>query len=321
VDERISGGRPRGWDSRPVGRWLVVPVRGGLASRHDEALVRRPYTAAVAYTSAEEEWRALLTGTHPGAQRLRRMFRGLPSPPRCKLCYSPFAGIGGFVLRPVFGRWERNSQLCKNCMASLTKMGVGGAEVELTLLFVDIRGSTALGERLRPAEFSALLGSFYRLAAAAIIDADGIVDKFVGDEAIGLFIPGFAGPEHAAKAIAAGRAILEAAGRPDATANGPIPVGGGLQTGIAYVGTLGSSERISDFTALGDPVNTTARLASLADAGELLVSVAAAERAGLDISALERRSVEVRGREAGLDVVSLRATAVPATNEIGVDVA
>jgi len=271
--------------------------------------------------SAEENWQALLTGTHPGAQRLRRWFRGVPSPPRCKMCYSPFAGVGGFVLRPWFGPWERNSQLCKNCMAGLMKLGVGGAEVELSLLFVDVRGSTALGERLRPAEFSALLGSFYRLAAEAIIDADGIVDKFVGDETIGLFIPGFAGAEHAAKAIAAGRAILEAAGQPDATAHGAIPVGGGVHTGIAFAGTLGSSERISDFTALGDAVNTTARLASLAQAGELLVSIAAAERATLDISGLEPRTVEVRGREAGLDVVSLRATEAQSSIGVGVDVA
>ena len=91
--------------------------------------------------------------------------------------------------------------------------------------------------------------------------------------------------------------------------------------GPAYVGTLGSSERISDFIALGDPVNTTARLASLAEAGELLVSVAAAERANLDISGLSLRTVEVRGREAGLDVVSLRVDEVPMTGDVGVDIA
>jgi Adenylate cyclase, family 3 (some proteins contain HAMP domain) len=194
-------------------------------------------------------------------------------------------------------------------MASLTKHGVAGAEVPLSLLFADIRGSTGLGERLRPAEFSALLGGFYRVAADAIVASDGVVDKFVGDEAIGLFIPGFSGSDHAAKAIQAGRAILEAAGKSDASPNGPIPVGAGVHTGIAYVGTLGSSEQISDFTALGDAVNTTARLASVAAAGELLVSVAAGDLAALDTSGLERRTVEVRGRESDLEVYSLRTRA------------
>lgn len=271
----------------------------------------RIYTPGVVISNPEEEWRALLTGDHSGVRQLRRMFGRVPSPPRCKMCHAPFEGIGGFFLGPVFGPWERNAQLCKNCMRSLMKRGVGGAEIELSLLFADIRGSTGLGERLRPAEFSSILTAFYRLAAAAIVANEGVVDKFVGDEAIGLFIPGFSGVDHAAKAIAAGRAILEAAGRTDASPSGAIPVGAGVHTGIAYVGSLGSSEQISDFTALGDSVNTTARLASLAEAGELLVSAVTSERSGLDTTSLERRAVDVRGRKAALEVYRLRTNETP----------
>jgi adenylate cyclase len=264
------------------------------------------YTSAVASVDREEEWRSLLTGEHKGLQSMRRGFRNLPSPPRCKMCLAPFSGVGGFLLKPWFGPWERNAQLCKSCLGTLVKTGVGGAEVPLSLLFADIRGSTALGERLRPVEFSALLNSFYRLAAAAITSNDGIVDKFVGDEAIGLLLPAFAGWGHATKAVDAGRALLEACGRSDASSHGRIPVGAGVHTGVAYVGTFGSSEQISDFTALGDAVNTTARLASLATAGELLVSVATADLGKLDLEGLERRTVEVRGRESDLDVYSVR---------------
>ncbi len=248
----------------------------------------------------------MLSPDNPSAIALRRVFRRIPSPPRCKMCHAPFKGVGGFVLRPWFGPWEKNPQLCKSCIGALAKQGPGGAEIELSLLFADIRGSTAIGERLRPAEFSALLHAFYRIAAQAITDDEGIVDKFVGDEAIGLFIPGFAGRDHAAKAIAAGRALLAAVARGDASPDGPIPVGAGIHTGTAYVGSVGSSDEISDFTALGDVVNTTARLASLAGAGELLVSTGSAGQAGLDVAELEQRSVDVRGREAGLEVVVLR---------------
>ncbi len=112
--------------------------------------------------------------------------------------------------------------------------------------------------------FSALLHEFYAIAAAAISEDDGVVDKFVGDEAIGLFIPGYAGLDHASKAIAAGRRLLADVGTAGASTEGPIPVGAGVHTGIAFVGTVGSSTEISDFTALGDPVNTTARIAQLA---------------------------------------------------------
>ncbi len=254
----------------------------------------------------EDQWRAMLAGESPDPQRLRQAFRRIPSPPRCKMCHAPFGGLGGFVLRPWFGPWEKNPQLCKACIGALTKQGPGGAEVEISLLFADIRGSTGIGERLRPAEFSALLHVFYRLAAAAIADHEGIVDKFVGDEAIGLFIPGFAGADHAALAVEAGRDLLIAAGRPEATASGPIPVGAGVHSGVAYVGSVGSSGEISDFTALGDVVNSTARLASLAGAGELLVSADTAQRARVAGDDLERRTVDVRGREKGLEVVVVR---------------
>ena len=238
---------------------------------------------------------------------MRRGLGNLPSPPRCKLCLAPFGGIGGFLLKPWFGPWERNAQLCKSCIGSLIKLGVGGAEVPVSLLFADIRGSTALGERLRPADFSALLNDFYRLAAQAITSNDGIVDKFVGDEAIGLYLPAFTGPNHAAKAIAAGRALLVAAGDTEASRQGAIPVGAGVHTGVAYVGSFGSSEQISDFTALGDAVNTTARLASLAAAGELLVSVDAADLGQVDATGWARRTVDVRGRESRLEVYSIAA--------------
>jgi adenylate cyclase len=263
----------------------------------------------MAYETPEEEWRAILTGQHEGMLKLRATFRGLPSAPRCKLCYAPFKGLGGLMLGHWFGSWERNPQLCKNCMKHLTKQGIGGAEVEISLMFADIRGSTGLGERLKPAEFTALLNSFYRLAVDSIIDNDGVVDKFVGDETIGLFIPAYSGPDHARKAVSAARSLLERAGRQDASSEGPIPVGAGVHTGVAFVGTVGSSNEISDFTALGDPVNTTARLASSASAGELLVSVAAGQRAGLELESLERRTVDVRGREATLDVVAIQVTA------------
>jgi len=257
--------------------------------------------------STEEEWRALLTGEHRGMLALRRRFGRLPSPPRCKLCYAPFRGVGGALLKPWFGPWERNPQLCKNCMKALAKRGIGGAEVEISMLFVDIRGSTGLGERLGAPAFAALLTAFYRLAADAIVGTEGVVDKFVGDEAIGLYIPSYSGRDHALKAIEGGRRLIAATARSDASAAGPIPAGGGVHTGTAYVGTLGSSEEISDFTALGDSVNTTARLASVAGPGELLVSLAAAEHASLDTAGLDRRTVQVRGREATLDVYALRS--------------
>ena len=75
----------------------------------------------------------------------------------------------------------------------------------------------------------------------------------------------------------------------------------GIHTGVAFAGTVGEGDAV-DFTALGDTVNAAARIAGMAAAGELLVSETTAEAAGLDTSSLERRTLELRGREQPVDV-------------------
>jgi adenylate cyclase len=82
-----------------------------------------------------------------------------------------------------------------------------------------------------------------------------------------------------------------------------VPVGAGVATGKAWVGAIGDERRM-DITALGDPVNTTARLAAVARAGEVLVTVEAAESAGLD-RAIEPRDIELKGKQSPTRVVSL----------------
>ena len=145
-----------------------------------------------------------------------------------------------------------------------------------------------------PEEFSRLLARFYGTAAEVIDEYDGIVDKFVGDGAVALFLPGFAGSDHAGQAIAAARGIVEQTG------NDGIPVGAGVHTGTAFVGAVGEGDA-RDFTALGDTVNTTARLSSLAEAGEILISADAAISGGIETTGLERRTLELRGRNQRLD--------------------
>src|SRR3954471_14771895 len=185
------------------------------------------------------------------------------------MCAAPFSGPGAPLMRAMGrGRWPKNPNYCGICETWL-EAHRGGAEVELTFMFADIRGSTGLGERLSPAEFSRLLNRFYEIAARVVVAHDGLVDKFVGDEVVAFFAPPFAGPEHAKAAVAAAQALLEATGHE--SAGGPwLPIGAGVHTGIAFVGSIGDG-KVTDFTALGDSVNATARLASAAGPGEILV--------------------------------------------------
>ncbi len=239
------------------------------------------------------EWEGFLTGRIRGLDRSRQIFSRIPSTPRCKLCAAPYGAPGGPLLK-LFGGGPSplNRRLCRWCIGKLDH-ATGGAEVEISILFADVRGSPALAERIAPGEFSGLLARFYGVAARVVDRWDGIVDKFVGDAVVALFIPGFAGEDHAADAVGAARDLLR-------EAPSELPLGVGVHTGVSFVGLVGEGDA-KDFTALGDAVNATARLSGLAGPGELLVSATAAEAAGLDTSVCEHRCLELRGREETLD--------------------
>jgi adenylate cyclase len=192
-----------------------------------------------------------------------------------------------------------NPHLCTACQNALIKYH-GGAEVTGTMLFADVRGSTALAERMSPVEFKSLMERFYGAASRAVIHHDGAIDKFVGDELVAFFYPALAGEQHIAAAIGAAQELLRETGH--ASPGEPwAPVGAGIHTGKVWFGAVGEGSHV-ELTSLGDVVNTTARLASAAGAGEILVTVEAASSIGLDAN-LERRSLQVKGKEQPIDVV------------------
>lgn len=250
------------------------------------------------------KWRAMLTGEDPSLHDVRRVWRHLPAAPRCKVCASPTQGIGGAVARLFWhGPMRDNPLLCKACFGQLSGHP-GGAELEISIVFADVRGSTGLAERSSASDFRSLIQAYYRSAAVAVDDNGGIIDKFLGDGVMALFIPVIAGENHAARAIAAGRAILSAVERDGLTRKG-LMVGAGVHTGQAFVGVVGSDEK-TDFTALGDTVNIAARLGGLAGPGELLVSHAAWDMAGLGPPPA-LREVEIAGRTGSLPVIATSA--------------
>jgi adenylate cyclase len=250
----------------------------------------------------EAFWREFLTHGDPMERRARRLFRILPHGPRCKMCAAPFAGAAAPVMRVIGKRQAlKNPTVCNSCFDFMAK-NHGGAEIEASYLFADIRGSTALAERLPAAEFRALIDRFLATATNIVFANDGGVDKFVGDEIVAFFFPLFSGPRHAAAAVATATSLLRATGHDDP--DGPwVPVGVGVSTGLAWVGAVGD-ERRTDLTALGDNVNIAARLGGAARAGELLMTVETADAAGLD-PGLERRSLELKGKSMPTEVVSL----------------
>jgi adenylate cyclase len=237
-------------------------------------------------------------------RRRRRFWRALPGAPRCKLCTAPLGGPVGTLLRLIGkGRWPGNPKYCRWCFKSLYTHRAG-AEVECTLLFADIRGSTQLAETMQARDFRTAMERFYETAVSVLTERDAFVDKFVGDEVIGIFIPALTGNAHARAAVDAGLALLISTGhRTDAPW---APIGIGVNTGVAYVGAVGTEDHV-EFTALGDAVNVAARLASVAAPGELLVAAATAKAAGLEGAGAERRHLALKGKTEATDVLVLTA--------------
>jgi adenylate cyclase len=245
----------------------------------------------------DEHWREFLTsGATDFEKRGRRIFGRLPANPRCKACNAPFKGVGAPLVRILLGKRQStvDPRFCNHC-TDFMREHPGGAEIEMTMLFADVRGSTALSETQTPMEFSRFINRFYRAATDVLLASDAIIDRLIGDEVVGIYVPGIAGPRHARRAVDAAQEILRATGHEDA--GGPwIPVGAGVHTGVSYVGTVGSSSGALDFTALGDVPTVAARLASQAAAGEVIVSDAVCAAANLDTAAFESRRLALKGR-------------------------
>ena len=272
------------------------------------------------YESPAEEWHDFLSGTHPHLQR-KSPLRFVPSSPRCKLCLAPFGAPGTFVFsRLGFSPWEKNRKICGRCFKSIHATArrcpghggdreIAGAEVEISMLFADVRGSSKLARSMSVMDFTRLMQRFYKVSKDVLIEGDAIIEKFVGDEVVGLFLPFMTGPDHAGRAIETARALLEATGH--GAADGPwCPLGAGVHSGTAFVGIV-ASEGSADFTALGDPMNVAAHLASQAAIGEILVTLDAAASGALAAEGRERRNLSLKGHP--VEAVVLDASVARAT--------
>lgn len=193
--------------------------------------------------------------------------RLLPSEPRCRLCHAPYGGVGGKIMRRFgFGPSRKNPTLCNTCFE---KAPMGGVEMEIGVLFADIRGFTSLSERLPPDEVAHLLNRFYAVASR-VLTRSAIIDKLVGDQVMALYLPQLLSEGWEDDIVRDATDLLVSVGF--GTSGDPwLSLGVGIDVGRAYVGNVGAGE-VKDFTALGDVVNTASRLQSCARAGQIVLS-------------------------------------------------
>jgi adenylate cyclase len=230
------------------------------------------------------------------SKRLRSLYLRLPKEPRCRLHFYPFGGFGGSLMRGLFGIQPSrlNPQICNHCDMFLHEYS-GGAEVDLTILFVDVRGSTTLAENMNPMEFGQLINKFYNTTTNILFESGALVEKLAGDSVTAFFTPGFSKRTPAHDSLEAAKKILKDTGHYDQ--QGPwVPLGIGIHSGKAFVGSIKSDTGANEIAVLGDTANTGARLSSMADTGEILVSKSTAEAAGISSEGAETRKLELKGR-------------------------
>jgi adenylate cyclase len=222
------------------------------------------------------------------------IFDILPGAPRCFECHVPLGGVGAMIARPMgFRPSSLNPNLCSVCESDVRKEE-GGAEVRLSMLFADVRGSTKLAESMSAKDFKDLIQRFYKTTTEVLVKHNAMVNRLMGDQVIGLFVPRFASDQHARPAIEAARDILKVTGHDDPA--GPwIPVGVGVHTGKVYVGSVGSAEGVNEIAVLGNEANLAARLSSEAAEGEIIISQTAADSIGLKREGFEERFLSLKG--------------------------
>jgi len=221
--------------------------------------------------------------------------RGLPSAP-----------LRLFGIRPS----RMNPNTCTICELMFTRvMRARKIKIDVTVLFADLRGYTRLSQALPPEAMSGILDAFYDECAAAIWDQDGLLNKTIGDAVMAVFNFPIRRPDHARRALLAGRAIQARAGilqeliaQAPAHDGGPPGIGVGIDSGEVSFGEFGRSHR--DLTAIGTVVNTAARAQSAAGAGEILLTAVAAARAEPALTASPPLAYQLKGFDAPLQLYS-----------------
>jgi adenylate cyclase len=196
------------------------------------------------------------------------------------------------------------------------RLRLGGDRREITVMFCDVRGFTSLAEGLEPEALVDVLHSFLNPMSDIIVRHGGTIDKYIGDAIMALFNAPLPLEDHAPRACRTALAMASALKRLDqeweAQGKPSLRVGIGLNTGVAAVGNMGS-DRLFDYTAIGDNVNLASRLEGLNKryGTEILVSAHTARALGGGFILQEVDLVQVMGKKQPLAIYELLGEGAP----------
>ena len=186
---------------------------------------------------------------------------------------------------------------------------VGQEELEVTVLFSDIRGFSAMAERLSAREIAEIVGRHLTAMAEIVVEHGGTIDKFQGDAVMVVFGAPDPLPDHAARALRCAIAMQARQAELNAEGWGTQAVGGlhigvGINSGLVIAGAVGGGGRL-EYTVIGDAVNVAQRLQSEAEGGEIVASASTIASAD-DVDAEPIGLRRVKGREEPVEVYRVR---------------
>lgn len=177
-----------------------------------------------------------------------------------------------------------------------SRLELKGKRQKVTVFFMDIRGFTKLSERLPAEKVVNVLNQYFDIATSILFKHDGTVDKFVGDSVMALFNAPTSVKEHELKAVKAALEIQQAIKE-----WGKIDVGIGVHTGEAVIGNIGSKHKM-DYTAIGDTVNTAARLEGQTKGGEIVISREVYEKVKSHFPSRHKERLMLKGKKKPVEI-------------------
>jgi len=214
-------------------------------------------------------------------------------------------------VKELFGRYI-SPQIAKEIVsrADAGDLRLGGEEREVSVLFADIRGFTTISEQLSPEAVVNMLNTYLSVVADAVVHHDGIVNKFAGDNIMAVWNAPQLQPEHAVLAVRAAWEAQQELAEPRQKDAGSLPVqfGIGINTGVALAGNIGSAGR-SEYTVIGDSVNTASRICSSTPGGEVWIGAETYNQAKDHIEICELQAQQVKGKSEPIKVYRVTACA------------
>ena len=221
-------------------------------------------------------------------------------------------------IQQLFGRYVHPA-VVQQLLADPTAVRLGGETRQISVIFADIRNFTALAARMSPDAVVRTLNHYLGILTAAIWEEEGTLTMFIGDALMAIFNAPLAQADHAQRAVRAAwamRQALEQANAHIAPGEEPAQYGIGVHTGPALVGNIGASERLQNYTAIGDTVNIAQRLQANATANHVLVSADTCAACGGAALVRQIEPVAIRGRPTPLPACQLEGLREPPTEVI-----